>query len=228
MVTGRQAQLLKLVVEQYIETAEPVGSKFLVEMEHLDVSGATVRNEMRELEDQGFLTHPHTSAGRMPTETGYRYYVEHLLRPETPRATVRDDLHAMTKDTADRVDRAKTLSRYIADYIENAVILSLARRSMYYTGMVNLFSQPEFHDAAHTVDMSSVFDECEERFENLYEMVSPGEPTHVFVGEENPLGRNCGTVTSRLGRHDLIAIIGPIRMPYERAVGILEYIKRMI
>ena len=66
-------------LENYLETAEPVGSSFLVEAEGLELSGATIRNEMRDLEEQGFLTHPHTSAGRIPTELGYKYYIKNII-----------------------------------------------------------------------------------------------------------------------------------------------------
>ena len=72
----RQEQLLTLVIEKYIATAQPIGSKVLVSEAGLDWSEATVRNELRELEEMGYLTHPHTSAGRIPTEAGYKYYIE--------------------------------------------------------------------------------------------------------------------------------------------------------
>lgn len=79
----RRQAVLALVVQEYIATAQPVGSKAVVGSYGLKVSPATIRNEMRMLEMEGFLTHPHTSAGRVPTEEGYRYFVEHLLAEQT-------------------------------------------------------------------------------------------------------------------------------------------------
>jgi heat-inducible transcriptional repressor len=79
MLTERQKTILDLVVRGYIATAVPVGSRALVGQPRLDVSSATIRHEMASLEEAGYLTHPHTSAGRMPTEKGYRYFVEHLM-----------------------------------------------------------------------------------------------------------------------------------------------------
>ena len=79
-LTPRQQAILGLVVREYVQTAAPVGSRALVEKYGLDVSPATVRNEMARLEELGHLTHPHTSAGRTPTEQGYRYFVERLLQ----------------------------------------------------------------------------------------------------------------------------------------------------
>jgi len=77
---NRKDKLLQLIIENYLETADPVGSKFLIESADLELSGATVRNEMRELEEEGFLSHPHTSAGRIPTEKGYGYYIGKIMK----------------------------------------------------------------------------------------------------------------------------------------------------
>lgn len=78
-MTGRRQAVLGLVVRSYIEKGLPVGSKAFVEAYGLDISAATIRNEMAALEEMGYLTHPHTSAGRVPTDLGYRFFVEHLL-----------------------------------------------------------------------------------------------------------------------------------------------------
>lgn len=82
MLPPRRQKILAAIVEQYIETGEPVGSKALMNREGLDVSSATIRNEMAALTDLGFISQPHTSAGRVPTQAGYRYYVDNLMQPE--------------------------------------------------------------------------------------------------------------------------------------------------
>ena len=84
-LTPRQRHILARVVEEYVATGQPVGSRYLVERAGLSVSPSTVRNELATLEQQGLLTHPHTSAGRVPTERGYRYYVDRLLERLDPR-----------------------------------------------------------------------------------------------------------------------------------------------
>src|SRR6478735_10010091 len=78
-LTERQRRILRLVVEAYVTTGQPVGSKGLVERGGMDVSPSTVRNEFAALEGLGLLTHPHTSAGRVPTERGYRFYAASVL-----------------------------------------------------------------------------------------------------------------------------------------------------
>ncbi len=101
-LTPRQETILELVVREFVNTAEPVGSKRLVEAYRLDISPATVRNEMKRLESLGYLTHPHTSAGRVPTHKGYRYFVQHLLPetrlPSTLRRTIRHQFFQVQGD----------------------------------------------------------------------------------------------------------------------------------
>src|SRR5213083_1162529 len=84
-LSERQQAILRRVVEEFVGTGQPVGSKTLVERSDLRVSPSTVRAELAELEQLGLLTHPHTSAGRVPTERGYRYYVDRLLERLEPR-----------------------------------------------------------------------------------------------------------------------------------------------
>src|SRR5947208_463943 len=85
-LTVRQREILSHVVREYVATGQPVGSKYLVERAGLSVSPSTVRNELAELEARGLLTHPHTSAGRLPTERGYRFYADELLAQGDPRS----------------------------------------------------------------------------------------------------------------------------------------------
>jgi heat-inducible transcriptional repressor len=93
-LTPRQQEILRHVVEEFVSTGQPVGSRTLVERGRLDASASTVRSELAELESLGLLTHPHTSAGRLPTEDGYRYYADELLHRLEPRpAEFPLDLH---------------------------------------------------------------------------------------------------------------------------------------
>jgi heat-inducible transcriptional repressor len=93
-LTPRQREILRRVVEEYVASGQPVGSKTLVEQGGLDAASSTVRGELAELETLGLLTHPHTSAGRVPTELGYRYYADELLRrPESRPDEFPLDLH---------------------------------------------------------------------------------------------------------------------------------------
>ena len=78
MLDDRKLAVLRAIVRDYVSTMEPVGSKSLVDRHHLDVSPATIRNDMAVLEEEGYITQPHTSAGRVPTDKGYRFFVDRL------------------------------------------------------------------------------------------------------------------------------------------------------
>jgi heat-inducible transcriptional repressor len=97
MLTERRSTLLNLIVEEYVDTALPVGSKYIVSKHDMAVSPATVRLEMARLEDEGYISQPHTSAGRVPSDKGYRYYVESLMSEEAipwqERETIRHQFH---------------------------------------------------------------------------------------------------------------------------------------
>src|SRR5512143_2534641 len=121
-LTERQRFLLALVVHEYARTAAPVGSRFLVDQYHLEMSPATVRNELAALTEQGYLRQPHTSAGRVPTEEGYRYFVGRLLQetvlPETVRQTISHQFYQMRHD----VDQWMRLAASVLARLTNVLL----------------------------------------------------------------------------------------------------------
>jgi len=223
----RKQQILQLVVENYTQTAEPVGSKFLVENCDLGVSGATARNEMRDLEQLGFLTHPHTSSGRMPTEAGYQYYIENIMKPEALNKKIKDELETSVSKVEDKQQKLKVLGKQVAEKVQNAVIVAFGESSLYYTGISNLFSQPEFRDYAYTVSVSTIFDQVEERIENIFELFNDEKPL-VLIGEKNPFGNMCGLVGGRLNGDSLFAILGPLRMDYALNYSFVDYLQEIL
>ncbi|MEK7623085.1 MAG: hypothetical protein AAB408_00240 [Patescibacteria group bacterium] len=225
----RQENLLKLIIEEYVETAEPVGSKFLVEKAGLDVSDATVRNEMRDLEEAGYLTHPHTSAGRIPTESGYRYYVGHIMMPGVAKKSDARSLQAIREDITETETAIKQAGKYTADRVNGAVIIAFDENSVYYTGISYLFEQPEFRDHAQAVTISQVFDHCEEHIGEIYEAVANEEDVQILIGESNPLGKACSLVVTPFasGAEGLFVIVTPLRTNYARNIGLARYIHEL-
>ena len=122
-LTERQKFLLTLVVHEYIKSAAPVGSQHLVEHYHLDMSSATVRNELGLLTEMGYLRQPHTSAGRIPSEEGYRYFVGRLLQetqlPDATRRTITHQFYQMRND----VDQWMRLSASVLAHQSRAASL---------------------------------------------------------------------------------------------------------
>jgi len=219
---SRREQLLKLVIESYIERAEPVGSQFLVENADLGVSGATIRNEMRDLEEAGYLTHPHTSSGRIPTELGYRHYVENLMD-----ATIIEDKHKEGVQTcfsgAEGKQSVKNIAKYIAEKTNNAVIVAFGSDSLYYTGMSQLFAQPEFRDYAYMIKASTIFDQCDDKIDDIIDLFENNIP-RVLIGTENPFGQMTSMVGVRIGEV-FFTILGPMRMDYNKAFGFVDYLQ---
>lgn len=220
MISERQRELLGLVVENYIETMQPIGSRFLTDAGALDVSGATIRNELRALEEAGYLTHPHTSAGRVPTELGYRFYVQEIMQPVALPKKLKDKLEDIRQDAPSETDAMKMAGRLLVELSGNAVILALGKDHMYYTGMSTLFAQPEFVDSARTIEVSAVFDHCEDRLGAVREAIQ--KETRVLIGQENPLGTACSVVATPLGEHALMLLLGPMRMRYNITVPVMN------
>lgn len=221
----RKEQLLQLIIERYIEMAEPIGSKILFEEGHLGVSAATIRNEMRDLEERGYLTHPHTSAGRIPTELGYQYYLEHLLDKKMVDGLIAEAHSAVKEKIEDPRRQMKAFAKFAAEYSGSAVIIAFGRQAVYYTGMSQLFSQREFQDAAYTVEMSRVFDMMEDRIDDLLNLLTLQEST-ILLGSKNPFGEKCGLVGTKLDEQTAFMVFGPIRMDYRKAMSLLTHITK--
>lgn len=210
---NRNQKLLKEIVDIYTKTAKPVGSKILSEGNKFDVSPATIRNDMFELEQAGYIMQPHTSAGRIPTVLGYQYYLENLLSIKTPSDSERKELiSAYKKDI-------RELAKTIVAKTNLATIVGLAPNSFYFTGLFNLFSQPEFEDYKMVLSMSQVVDSLEKAMADVYHKIDKAQ---VLLGRDNPFSEDCSVAITPLPKNKLIAILGPIRMDYNRILGLLE------
>jgi len=226
-MTERQADILHIIIKQVIETAEPVGSNFLAENSDFNVSGATLRNEMRILEESGYLTHPHTSAGRIPTEQGYRYYVDHLMERSAAPSGTMEELRGLLSAQDKRLAQVKLAARYLAEYAGLAVIATPSATSIYYTGLSHLFRQPEMQVAARLIDVSTMFDHCEERIGSLITGLRSDDVT-IYIGEKNPLGGGLGLVGVKLREGEILMVIGPMRMDYQRAERIVRLLSHIM
>lgn len=223
----RQAKLLKLVVENHIATAEPVGSKFLVSINKVDWSEATVRNDLRALEKSGYLTHPYTSAGRVPTEQGYRHFVNNLDF-EKIKAGKKDDmvLDDMMLDNTDFEISIKNLAKTVVELTDTAVLMAFSPNRVYYTGLSNLFNQPEFEETQMVLEVSAMFDRCEDCLEDFYDKTT--DEIEFFIGSEHPFGMVLSTVSFRFGDGGLFLLLGPLRTDYKKNFGIMKKIKEII
>jgi len=222
----RQAKLLKDIVENHIRQAQPVGSKLLAG--RFQLSSATIRNEMVELEKEGFIYQPHTSAGRVPTEKGYKYYLENFLDTDKvlPKR-VRDFLNQFRGEVEGEL-LVKRLAKALAEISDNGVIVGFGPWNVYYTGLSNLFAQPEFSEVDLVREFSQIVDHLDEVMADIFEQV---EGLHIYVGSDNPFGSYCSLVINEFFTQQdrgVIGILGPMRMDYQKNYSLLNYISQLI
>lgn len=223
---ARKELILDIIIREHIRTGAPVGSSFVVEKYKLDASSATVRNDMAELEDEGYIVQPHTSAGRIPTERGYFRYLE-ALHPKKPTKIESAELVEAVKDRGeeDLKQAAKTLARLSGQ----AVFWAFHKNSYYYTGLSNLLAQPEFARPDLVYNISVIIDRLDEIIERIFPTLALG--SRVYLGQENPFGPMLGTalVKYRRGNLDgLCGVIGPMRMDYERTIGLVNFVEAQL
>lgn len=221
----RQANLLAEIVRLYIQGAEPVGSKTLAGS--LAVSSATVRHEMAELEAMGYLYQPHTSAGRVPTIKGYQYYIDNFIKAVVPDEAEQKVIRQIVAELAGQVEvMTKTLAKKLAYYSTQAAVVGFSPYDVYYTGLANLFNQPEFCHIDMVRSIGQVIDHLDEGMSQLYR-AAPGQ-AQVRIGDNNPWGDNCAIIFTSfpLGQKaTLLGLLGPLRMDYNANLGRLNYVR---
>ncbi|MFA6306326.1 MAG: hypothetical protein WCV70_00715 [Patescibacteria group bacterium] len=222
----RKALILKTIVIEHIKTGAPVGSEVLVDKYKLDISSATVRNEMAELEQSGFIAQPHTSAGRIPTEKAYNLYIENLAEKKLGAAEIKS-FSRLLKDK-DEIS-FKQAAKELAKVSGNAVFWAFHRNNLYYTGISNLLSQPEFNETKLIYDISQIIDRVDEIIDNIYNKLEAGP--QIFLGADNPFGDFCGTILSKYKFKDdigLFGILGPMRMDYEKNLALIKFLNNIL
>jgi heat-inducible transcriptional repressor len=234
-LSERQRRILKFVVESHVMSAEPVGSQYVRMAYHLSISPATIRGAMKRLEEEGLLDHPHTSAGRVPTEAGYRYYVDSLMEPEpiapaTRRALDRTlgrnarGIEDLQKEAADALARLSGQLAMVALRPSTETPI----RHMRIGGAENIASQPEFQTAARLRALVALLAEPEPLTRALDAFVDSGA-AHVTIGRELGEGamRACSLVGAGISSNHIrgsLGVLGPVRMPYPRLLSLVSYV----
>jgi len=218
----RKELILKTIIKEHVKTGAPVGSGVLVENYKLNISPATVRNEMMSLEEEGYIIQPHTSAGRIPTEKAYHLYLENINEEKLNKKEMSELENALKKnDEKSLKSTAKILSRIS----NNAVFWSFYKHNSYYTGVSNLLSQPEFRELDLLYGMSAIIDRMDEVIANLFSAIN--SKPRVMIGTKNPFGDFCGTVVTKykLGENvGLFGILGPMRMDYAKDLSLVKFV----
>lgn len=222
-MTERQSQILAAIIEQYAEIAVPVGSVTLAKL--FAVSPATIRAEMARLEEMGYITHPHTSAGRIPTDKGYRHYVNTLNNQQAQLAD--RSARAIDVRVAHAGEPAQAIRSAVDSLVEITHNLGLATigGQLYMSGLSRLFRQPEFIQAQAVREVAILLDNLEPWLRET----APTEPLNVYIGEENPIGRSsgCTLIVSRFrspySDRSYIGILGPTRQSYRNTMSMVQH-----
>ncbi len=230
MISERQKKILCSIVEQYAEVASPVGSHLLAKI--FEVSSATIRAEMAELERLGFIKQPHTSAGRIPTDRGYRFYVNNVAT-ENP---VNDSSSRGERALTARIGEGSVPERAIRNTVDTLVELTqnlgvaTIGKQLYMSGLSNLFGQPEFIHPGQVQEVARLLDNLEPWLREA----APNQPLSVYIGSENPIGRNsgCSLIISKFSSpysdRSFIGVLGPTRQSYKEVMSLVENAGRML
>ncbi len=239
-LSPRQKDILRGVIETHIETTQPVGSRLIAEKYAISFSPATIRNEMGALEELGYLTHPHTSSGRVPTDHGYRYYVDHTsfdAAVSHPLERLGETLgpvagRGVLEDFLDHVSLLlSSLSQEVGLTLMPAAEITAAelaeRRKCSLQGLPYILEKPEFQDVRKVRNLVGIL---EEKLALVRLLLSHADPNQVSVsvGRENSNEalEDCAIVTARYAagkdRQGVIAILGPKRMPYRRIIPLVS------
>ena len=224
-ITERQMGILCQIIEEYAETASPVGSVTLAKL--FGVSPATIRAEMARLEALGLIAQPHTSAGRVPTDAGYRFYVNNLEENEEDLPSIERGTHALEVrvNSQSRADAA--IRRAVDALVELTGNLGIATidGQLYLSGMSRLFTQPEFMDTRRVQAVAKLLDNLEPWLREA----APGEALNIFIGHENPIGKNSevsliiSKFRSPFSDRSYIGVLGPTRQNYSRVMTLVKH-----
>jgi len=244
-LTERQREILFAIIEQYAELANPVGSVMLAKL--FDVSSATIRAEMAKLESLGLIAQPHTSAGRIPTDAGYRYYVNSLTEEsegpayDVPRAETSQPIPIENYGRGAHFLELRVSAQASADAAIRGAVDSLVELTgnlglgtiggqLYLAGISRLFTQPEFVDLARVRAVAKLLDNLEPWLREA----APGEPLNIFIGNENPIGKTSGVsliiskFRSPFSDNSYIGVLGPTRQNYQKVMTLVRRAGEML
>lgn len=229
MLTQRQKQLLTMVIREYTDTGVPISSRALAKKFRLSLSPATLRAEFARLCEMGYLVQPHTSAGRVPTDRGYRYFIKQLMKPETvsprERSLIRRNLLRKTSSCGRNIAKTISLStRNLGLYFDPEEDM------LYREGFLEVFRKTDFRIMSQVSGFVELLDILEEQILDFINSFLDEEAPMVLIGRNRllPMQDDYSILYSGYsigGRDYMIGAIGPKRMDYARNISILDFIR---
>lgn len=230
-IDERKQKVLEIIIEDYIDSAEPVGSKSVTEKHHLDASPATIRFDMADLEKKGYITKPHTSAGRIPSDKGYRFFIDNLMKDiglsRREAEHIRENIRRAQHDSM-----LSLISELLSGMCGTAsMVVSPERNSaVSISGISKMLRQPEFSFPERICDIVEAIEKHTSMIDSLNGYIDSKEDIIIRVGAENNLRalKNCSVAAAPYKDKGIISVIGPTRMDYEKVSSILRRVADML
>ena len=229
-LTERKLKILQAIITDFIHNAEPVGSRTLSKMLDMNISPATIRNEMADLEEMGYLYHPHTSSGRVPSDKAYRLYVNRMMDKyeleQSEKQRIKRELKAHITEMEKTVRHASELLSDMTNLTSFASLEDMRDMNLFLQGMTRIFAHPEYS----RIDQARMFLEMvDDRDRFATEVASRREGLTITIGGENSeriapgstiISATYSVDGQRVGK---LGVIGPTRMKYSEITSVIEY-----
>ena len=231
-ITQRQEKILDTIIRDYVRLAQPISSELLEKKHDFGICPATIRIEMQKLTDKGFLQQPHTSAGRVPTDKGYRFFVDRLLQGEKADLKgVPEFEEIFKKEREDIFKFADHLVRTLAEASASFSFLHLLDEDLSWKeGWGEVLRQPEFEERNFVTEFNKLLEQFEENIDDL----KLDSEMKVFIGNEIPFSRIQGfsIMVQKCqfpnGEKGVLSILGPKRMEYDRNINIMNSLIKLL
>ncbi len=231
-ISQRQTIILERITEEYIESAKPISSRLLEKKCHLGISPATIRIEMQKLTESGYLFQPHTSAGRIPTDRGYRFFVDSFTeKGKKEKINISRAREILEQEGDNLFGRISQLTKFLSETSSAFAIGGLMKENFFSKeGWNQVLKEPEFEDKELLLDFTNFLNEFENQIENL----KINSQAKVFIGQENPFkgGEEFSVVLAecRLPKKEkgIISIIGPKRMIYSKNINLINSLTKLL
>jgi len=233
VLNERQLRILSAIIEEYVQTALPVASRTLVNKYAFSVSPATIRNDMVLLESEKLLRQPHTSAGRVPTEEGYRVYLETFVKSSKSNRASTQMQRAMDENESPQQllkKMAQCLTLLSGETAVASLDTSPNSKWSHYSGISKLFEKPDFRDVQTLRVLSTVIDGFDQTLRDIFGDID--DEVNIWIGGQNPFGEQVATMMVKYqlpnGMIGTLGLIGPMRMDYEKNICLLEQAKELL
>lgn len=235
-ITKRQQWILEIVVNDYIQLVEPISSHYIETNYDLGVSPATIRNDMKELIEKGYLAQPYTSAGRVPTDKGYRYFVNKLLKKkrELENRRVARQIKNLERQVDNEIKFLRELTGFLATLSNSLTYSYLSDNDFFWKeGLEETFYDPEFEDVAKIHSFLSLVKEFEKRFIKDFSHNLKDKEVKIYIGRECPLANDDFSIlvakySLSQEKRGYIALLGPKRMAYDKNISLINSLVKLL